>query len=67
MSNIVIKVAQSEVKQDKNGRNYKTVTFGEVKFIDTPFGKQLVPATQAKTTLENPTYVCQHKAIRQKG
>jgi hypothetical protein len=53
MSNIVIKTAQSEIKQDKNGRNYKTVTFGEVKFIDTPFGKQLIPATQSRTTKIN--------------
>ncbi len=53
MSNIVIKVAQSEIKQDKNGRNYKTVTFGEVRYIDTPFGKQLVPALQARTTKVN--------------
>ena len=53
MSNIVTKVAQSEIKQDKNGRNYKTVTFGEIKFIETPFGKMVVPATQAKTTKIN--------------
>lgn len=53
MSNIVIKIAQSEIKQDKNKRNYKTVTFGEVKFIDTPFGKMVVPATQARTTKIN--------------
>ena len=53
MSNIVTKLAQSEIKQDKNGRNYRTVTFGEVKTIDTPFGKQLVPALQARTTKVN--------------
>jgi hypothetical protein len=53
MSNIVIKTAQSEIKQDKNGRNYRTITFGEVKFIDTPFGKMVVPATQARTTKIN--------------
>lgn len=53
MSNIVIKTAQSEIKQDKNGRNYKTVTFGEVRFIDTPFGKMVVPASQARTTKIN--------------
>lgn len=53
MSNVIIKTAESEVKLDKNGRKYKTVSFGEVKYIDTPFGKQLVPATQARTTKTN--------------
>jgi hypothetical protein len=53
MSNVVIKTAESEVKFDKNGRKYKTVSFGEVKYIDTPFGKMLVPATQARTTKTN--------------
>jgi len=53
MSNIVIKTAESELKQDKNGRNYKTVTFGEVRFIETPFGKMVVPASQARTTKIN--------------
>ena len=53
MSNIVIKTAQSEIKQDKNGRNYRTITFGEVRFIDTPFGKMVVPASQARTTKIN--------------
>jgi len=53
MSNVIIKTSESEIKQDKNGRNYKTVSFGEVKYIDTPFGKQLVPSTQARTTKTN--------------
>lgn len=53
MSNVVIKTAESEVKLDKNGRKYKTVSFGEVKYIDTPFGKMLVPATQARVTKTN--------------
>ena len=53
MSNIVIKVAQSELKQDRNERKYKTVTFGEVKFVDTPFGKMVIPANQGKTTKMN--------------
>ena len=53
MSNIVIKTAQSEVKQDKNTRNYRTITFGEVRFIETPFGKMVVPASQARTTKIN--------------
>jgi len=53
MSNVIIKTAESEVKLDKNGRKYKTVSFGEVKYIDTPFGKMLVPATQARTTKTN--------------
>ena len=53
MSNIVTKVAQSELKQDRNTRNYKTVTFSEVRFVETPFGKMVVPASQAKTTKIN--------------
>ena len=53
MSNVVIKVSESEIKLDKNGRKYKTVGFGEVKYIDTPFGKMLVPSTQARTTKTN--------------
>lgn len=53
MSNIVVKIAQSELKKDKNQRNYKTVTFGEVRFIDTPFGKMTVPASQARQTKIN--------------
>ena len=53
MSNVIIKTAESEVKFDKNGRKYKTVSFGEVKYIDTPFGKMLVPSTQARTTKTN--------------
>ena len=53
MSNVIIKTAESEIKLDKNGRKYKTVSFGEVKYIDTPFGKMLVPSTQARTTKTN--------------
>jgi hypothetical protein len=53
MSNIVVKVAQSELKQDRNTRNYNTVTFSEVRFVETPFGKMVVPASQAKTTKIN--------------
>ena len=53
MSNIVVKVAQSELKQDRNTRNYRTITFGEVRFIETPFGKMVVPASQARTTKIN--------------
>jgi hypothetical protein len=53
MSNVIIKTAESEVKFDKNGRKYKTVSFGEVKYIDTPFGKMLVPSTQARVTKTN--------------
>lgn len=53
MQNLVIKTNQTEVKQDKNGRNYKTVTFSEVRYVDTPFGQMLMPATQAKSTKIN--------------
>ena len=47
--NTIVKTSQTEVKQDRNGRNYKTVAFSEVKHVDTPFGKMLLPASQSKT------------------
>jgi hypothetical protein len=51
--NTIVKTAQTEAKQDKNGRNYKTVSFSEVKHVDTPFGKMLLPASQSKTVKMN--------------
>lgn len=51
--NTIVKTSQSEVKQDRNGRNYKTVGFSEVKHVDTPFGKMLLPASQSKTVKIN--------------
>jgi hypothetical protein len=51
--NTIVKTAQTEAKADKNGRNYKTVSFSEVKHVDTPFGKMLLPASQSKTVKMN--------------
>ena len=53
MQNLITKTAETAVKQDKNGRSYKTVTFSEVRYVDTPFGSMLMPATQAKSTKIN--------------
>ena len=51
--NTIVKTSKTEAKQDKNGRNYKTVAFSEVKHVDTPFGKMLLPASQSKTVKIN--------------
>lgn len=51
--NTIVKTSQSELKKDKNNRNYKTVSFSEIKFVETPFGKLLLPASQSKTTKIN--------------
>jgi hypothetical protein len=51
--NTIVKTSQSEVKQDRNNRSYKTVAFSEVKHVDTPFGKMLLPASQSKTVKIN--------------
>jgi len=53
MSNYSIKTAESAVKQDKNGRNYKTVTFLEVVMMNTPFGIVQKPATQSRSNKIN--------------
>lgn len=47
MSNYLIKTAESEVKKDKNDRNYKTVTFTEVVTMNTPFGEIIKPTNQS--------------------
>lgn len=49
MSNYLIKTGQSEVKQDKNGKNYKTVSLTEVVMMKTPFGEIMKPASQTRT------------------
>jgi|694.fasta_scaffold58306_12 hypothetical protein len=51
--NTIVKTSESEVKQDRNNRSYKTVAFSEVKHVDTPFGKMLLPASQSKTVKIN--------------
>lgn len=53
MSNYLVKINQSEVKQDKNDRNYRTVTFSEVVMMKTPFGEVLKPASQTRTASVN--------------
>ena len=53
MSNYLVKINQSEVKQDKNDRNYKTVTFSEVVMMKTPFGDVLKPSSQTRTRSVN--------------
>ena len=53
MSNYSIKTAESAVKQDKNKRNYKTVTFLEVVMMNTPFGIVQKPATQSRSNKIN--------------
>ena len=53
MSNYLVKVSESEIKQDKNQRNYKTVMFSEVVMMKTPFGEVLKPASQTRTRAHN--------------
>lgn len=53
MSNLLVKTSESEVKQDKNGRNYKTVAFTEVVMMKTPWGDTLKPASQSRTRNKN--------------
>ena len=52
MANIVKKTAESEVKQDKNKREYKLITFGETRFVKNPFGpgEIMVPDSQSRST-----------------
>lgn len=49
MSNYLVKVSESEIKQDKNGRNYRKVDFQEIVVMKTPFGDVLKPSSQART------------------
>jgi hypothetical protein len=53
MSNLLIKVSETEVKTDKNERNYKTVGYTEVVIMKTPFGDIMKPASQCRSTREN--------------
>jgi hypothetical protein len=52
-SNFVIKTAESEVKEDRNTRNYKTVTFTEAVMMQTPWGLVPKPSTQCVSTKIN--------------
>lgn len=47
MSNHLIKTSESEVKQDKNGRNYKTIVLTEVVMMNTPWGVMQKPESQS--------------------
>jgi hypothetical protein len=53
MANYLIKTAESNVKQDKRTRNYKTVTFTECVMMETPFGKVPKPSAQCLSTAIN--------------
>ena len=50
MANFLIKTAESEVKQDKNERNYKTIDLTEAVMMQTPFGLVPKPHAQCRTT-----------------
>lgn len=53
MNHIVVKTAETPVKQDKNGRNYKTVTFTERVMMNTAFGPLPKPLNQCRSTSVN--------------
>jgi hypothetical protein len=53
ISNFVIKTDESEVKQDRNERDYKTVTFTECVMMQTPWGLVPKPSTQCVSTRIN--------------
>ena len=53
ISNFVIKTAESELKEDRNTRNYKTVTFTEAVMMQTPWGLVPKPSTQCVSTKIN--------------
>jgi len=53
MANFLIKTAESVVKTDKNTRNYKTVTFTEAGFMETPWGLVQKPTAQCVSTSVN--------------
>jgi hypothetical protein len=53
MANFLIKTAESAVKTDKNTRKYKTVTFTEAGFMETPWGLVQKPNAQCVSTSVN--------------
>lgn len=53
MSNYLVKTAEKPVAQDKNGKDYKTVTFTEVVMMQTPFGLIQKPANQSRSRNTN--------------
>jgi hypothetical protein len=53
MAKFLIKTAESAVKTDKNTKNYKTVTFTEAGFMETPWGLVQKPTAQCISTAIN--------------
>jgi hypothetical protein len=53
MAKFIIKTAESAVKSDKNTRKYKTVTFTEAGFMETPWGLVQKPTAQCVSTSVN--------------
>ena len=53
MSNFLVKIAESPIKKDKNQRAYKTVTFQQAGFMETPWGLVPRPANQCSQTAVN--------------
>lgn len=53
MTKFIIKTAESAVKTDKNQKNYKTVTFTEAGFMETPWGLVQKPTAQCISTSVN--------------
>ncbi len=53
MQKFIIKTAESVVKTDKNTRKYKTVTFTEAGFMETPWGLVQKPNAQCISTSVN--------------
>lgn len=53
MAKFIIKTAESVVKEDKNQRKYKTVTFTEAGFMETPWGLVQKPTAQCVSTSVN--------------
>jgi hypothetical protein len=53
MAKFIIKTAESAVKTDKNQKNYKTVTFTEAGFMETPWGLVQKPTAQCISTSIN--------------
>jgi len=53
MAKFIVKTAESAVKEDKNKRKYKTVTFTEAGFMETPWGLVQKPTAQCVSTSVN--------------
>lgn len=53
MANFIVKSAESAIKTDKNTRAYKTVTFTEAGFMETPWGMVQKPMQQCLSTSVN--------------